>query len=406
MKWMFAILVLSFCAACGNGQSQVLTPPLPYPGRVNTPIDFARMVTPRPVATPHAPAQVSENPDPRPTPTATPRPVASPSNAKAKAVHIRLYRTYGTEQAVYLKGRVIQPEDTRAPGSEDSSWTNLIRNLKEISVKEVAGVKIQLTLNGKRVNMVSDAEGMFQAATPLFAPLPQGLLSLKAELAPGQNYKAEAVTAQLVIQGQHDSSLAVISDIDDTIKKSDVSNKLAAAKKLLLGNPYKAEAIPGTAALYQRLEALDGKQDGDIFYLSGSPMNLADQIYSFMDLQAFPYGAVELKKWGFEAGDDNPIKQEAYKQDKLRQIFSAFPERRFLLFGDSSEKDAEIYTAIAKEFPGRVQAIFINNVNGAEASEARFQEVHLTQNASEAAEILQQMGILSSSDLASVQAQI
>jgi phosphatidate phosphatase APP1 len=98
----------------------------------------------------------------------------------------------------------------------------------------------------------------------------------------------------------------------------------------------------------------------------------------------------------------NHKQQESYKQDKLRILFKTYPKRVFLLFGDSGEKDPEIYRQIASEFPGRVKGIFINNVTGGKQTDARFQGVQLTHDASEAAAILQKAGLLSAEDVAKV----
>ena len=40
-----------------------------------------------------------------------------------------------------------------------------------------------------------------------------------------------------------------------------------------------------------------------------------------------------------------------------------YPNMKFILIGDSGEKDADIYTKIATEFPGRILAIYLRNVN-------------------------------------------
>ena len=41
-----------------------------------------------------------------------------------------------------------------------------------------------------------------------------------------------------------------------------------------------------------------------------------------------------------------------------------YPKRRFILVGDSGEKDAEIYASIARKYPNRINKIYIHNVTG------------------------------------------
>lgn len=39
------------------------------------------------------------------------------------------------------------------------------------------------------------------------------------------------------------------------------------------------------------------------------------------------------------------------------------PQRKFILVGDSGEKDPEIYRFLAHRYPGRVAAVLIRNLN-------------------------------------------
>lgn len=47
----------------------------------------------------------------------------------------------------------------------------------------------------------------------------------------------------------------------------------------------------------------------------------------------------------------------------LDKIFQTFPERKFVLVGDTSNSDVmKAYPALAKDYPGQVQCIFLRNV--------------------------------------------
>jgi phosphatidate phosphatase APP1 len=50
-----------------------------------------------------------------------------------------------------------------------------------------------------------------------------------------------------------------------------------------------------------------------------------------------------------------------------------FPERRFVLVGDSGEKDPEVYSKLAARFPERVVAILIREVSGRDLDTSRFE---------------------------------
>ena len=48
---------------------------------------------------------------------------------------------------------------------------------------------------------------------------------------------------------------------------------------------------------------------------------------------------------------------------RTKRIFDAFPKQRFVLLGDNSQKDPEIYTALANKYPEKVVAIYIRNIS-------------------------------------------
>lgn len=310
------------------------------------------------------------------------------------ALSIKLYRSYGDTQNLRIWGRVIEREDDTFASENDSKWQNFWRNVKNISVDEVEGVKVRFFVNGETFDITSNTEGMLEVNVRPKQPLSVGQHTLYAALVVGQDYHASRVSTPLTIHDHNEQRLGIVSDIDDTLVRSDVSEKIKAVSRLLLNNAYNSEPIPGTAALMRALEARDGKQNGDVFYLSGSPLNYADRIHAYLDYQKYPMGPVNLKKWGFSENDDNPIQQSDYKIRKLRELFNFYPQKPFVLFGDSSEVDTEIYTQIAQEFPGRVKAIFINNVNDQDPTDSRFAQVTLTKHAREAAAKLIEMGWL------------
>lgn len=50
------------------------------------------------------------------------------------------------------------------------------------------------------------------------------------------------------------------------------------------------------------------------------------------------------------------------KIDQISQIFRHFPEREFILVGDSGERDPEVYREISRRFPDQVVEIIIRDV--------------------------------------------
>lgn len=165
--------------------------------------------------------------------------------------------------------------------------------------------------------------------------------------------------------------LSVISDIDDTIKDSNVLNREEMVKNTFC-RPFKP--VAGMAALYQRWAAATGC---NFFYVSGSPRQLYPPLSEFLRTNQFPGGVFHLRE--FNLGNTtffNLFKSpENYKLREISGIFAEFPHRHYVLVGDSGERDPEVYAALAKEHPERVRRIFIRDVTDEPADSERYQRL-------------------------------
>jgi hypothetical protein len=153
--------------------------------------------------------------------------------------------------------------------------------------------------------------------------------------------------------------VSVVSDIDDTIKISEVRHHDA----LLLNTfcrPF--EAAPGMAQLYRGWQT----RGAQFHYVSASPWQLYIPLAEFVGQAGFPAGTFHMKE--FRVKDRTFLSlladPQAYKLKVITPIIKRFPERKFVLVGDSGEKDPEIYGVLARQFPRQVDAILIRNVTG------------------------------------------
>jgi len=161
------------------------------------------------------------------------------------------------------------------------------------------------------------------------------------------------------IQMVDDLGLSVISDIDDTVKETNVANR-----RELLANTFVREfrAVPGIADVYR-----DWQASGIAFhYVSASPWQLADCLDTFLADVGLPAGSLHLKL--FRLKDSTPLgrlpSRKRSKRRTIERIMEEFPGRRFLLVGDSGERDPEVYAAVAKRRGDQVAGIAIREVAG------------------------------------------
>jgi phosphatidate phosphatase APP1 len=159
------------------------------------------------------------------------------------------------------------------------------------------------------------------------------------------------------------AKFGIISDIDDTVIQSRVANFLQAARTVMLGNARTRLPFPGVAAFYRALrDGTEGKSENPVFYVSSSPWNIYDVIGEFMDLQNIPKGPVLLRDWDISLSALDATRHFAHKGVAIRNILQLYPQLPFILIGDSSQHDPEIYRQIVGEFPGRIVAVYIRDV--------------------------------------------
>jgi len=156
----------------------------------------------------------------------------------------------------------------------------------------------------------------------------------------------------------------VISDLDDTVIQSRISNFLQAVRTVMLGNARTRLPFPGVAAFYEALRrGGDGARHNPIFYVSSSPWNIYDIIVDFLELQRIPPGPVMLRDWDIELSALSSGRLRRHKEPLIREILDLYPALPFVLIGDNSQRDPEIYRAILDHYPGRIPAIYIRNVD-------------------------------------------
>jgi Uncharacterized conserved protein (DUF2183) len=166
-----------------------------------------------------------------------------------------------------------------------------------------------------------------------------------------------------------DEGLSVVCDIDDTIKHTQVRQR----RQMLL-NTFAREfsAVPGMAAW---IEGVTRGEPGTAFhYVSGSPLQLMPPLLAFLRDNAFADGSLHLRSFSLRPSallDDEATSR--HKHAEIAQLLADHPRRRFVLVGDSGERDPEVYGQVASEQPSRIAAVLIRDVTGEPADAQRYQ---------------------------------
>jgi phosphatidate phosphatase APP1 len=280
---------------------------------------------------------------------------------RRRHVELHAFRGYGTPTRLRLRGRVLRSTGLVRSRLGDSTLGNLRNAFRRFESDEVPGalVAARAALGGQ-VRARSDEEGYFEVVIDLPRPLadPRVWEPVELELLepPGPAEPARA-TGQVLVP--RDPQYAVISDLDDTVLRSNATSLWQMARLTLLHNAHTRLPFEGVAGFYQALQrGRDGEACNPVFYVSNSPWNLYDLLEDFLDLQGIPRGPLLLRDWSLrtlKAG-------EGHKLAAIEALLGCYPGVPVVLVGDSGERDPEIYRRVALRHPGRVLAVYVRDV--------------------------------------------
>lgn len=172
--------------------------------------------------------------------------------------------------------------------------------------------------------------------------------------------------------------ISVVSDIDDTIKVTEIP----AGEDIVLRNTFCLDfkAAPDMAKMYTDL--------GDVafHYVSGGPQQMFGPLYDFLivgpggfpegtfhlkffpknildrqtreDLKRIAVRSLNLKRFAVNSLDDT----FDHKVKEITSLMDRYPNRQFILVGDSGEIDPEVYSEIRRKRGGQVKEIWIRDV--------------------------------------------
>lgn len=282
-------------------------------------------------------------------------------------IQILPYRGYGTQETLYLKGRVLEDKDIQSATESHTLWDNLVNMYKRFNSKEIPYARVLATFDGARQQVVSDIEGFFEVNIEPPEPLPTDRLwhAVNLELLQPVREGSPPVTAEgHVLVPPPDAEFGVISDIDDTVLPTDATHLLNMARTVFLGNARTRLPFKGAAAFYRALmRGRHGRVTNPLFYVSSSPWNIYDLLADFFNIQDIPLGPVLfLRDWGLTEEELLPVKHKRYKTDTIRKILDTYSDLPFILIGDSGQEDPEIYYEVVRTYSDRILAVYIRNV--------------------------------------------
>jgi phosphatidate phosphatase APP1 len=274
--------------------------------------------------------------------------------AKRPPVNFRIepYGGHGGAEGVVVRGRVLDNPPPSEAVEGEGVGAAVRRSLASFVTDELPGVALRVTVGDESVETVTDREGYFHVRVPSRAtsgPVLRGTVELAA---PYRGLTGPHATPTDILVPSVDAAFGVISDVDDTIIETGVQRVGMMLRQTFTGSALTRTPFPGAAELYRDLAA----GGNPFFYVSSSPWNLHAFLLAFLEHRGFPVGPLLLRDLlGTREG-------RARKHERIEEILELHPGLRFVLIGDSGEKDPQIYADIVRAHPSRILAVYIREV--------------------------------------------
>jgi phosphatidate phosphatase APP1 len=308
-----------------------------------------------------------------------------------------IYHAIRHERGVSVKGRVLLARTWPHPGVDDPGLVNLYHMLRRWCTPERPYSLVRLSAGGAAVEKRSDREGYFEFEFPASeAPGDELLIELpESEVSPPARWPIEVLASN--------PRFIVLSDVDDTVLVTHAGKLFRMITTTLFGNALTRQLFPGVVELYSALRrgGGDGKTN-PLAYVTSSPFNLHGLLELVFRENGMPFGPCFMTDWGLD--EDKWLKRghHEHKLEAIHRVFSWYPDKPAIFFGDTSQLDVPIYVEAALDYPGRVPLIFIHKVSapkriaflGREAEPLAESEtaLHFINHYGEAAAILAEAG--------------
>ncbi len=337
-----------------------------------------------------------------------------------RGIHVVAYRGFVANDLAKVRVRVLEspelPGDNRIP-----YWETVQSNLRRFAALPIVGVEVELRIGKHSAKEVTDNHGFANFSLPV-PNLRVGWHDTEAVTTPLEGGESASCTGR-VIKPSLKAPFLVVSDIDDTILLTGLTEGVAMLTRTLLRDANQRTAIPGMSSLYRGLarglanRAGNRNPEPTFFYVSTGTWSFYPLLQQFVQLRAFPQGPMFLTDWG---PTERRLRRSGaeHKRTAIRRLFEAYPDMQFVLIGDSGQRDPLTYEEMAREFPGRVKLIVIRQVGSDEddrnatlrdhATVLRREGIplHLMPDAARAAELAQVMGLCDEETLLEVNTEI
>ncbi|MBB6502229.1 App1 family protein [Pedobacter cryoconitis] len=276
---------------------------------------------------------------------------------------VKIYHGYGHKHNLVVYGHVFRFRAKNVQSYSNNLFVNLLYLIRLFILKPYPWAKVRLSFYDQVVDQNAEYDGFFKFEWEAEKEVSAGWHQVRVEALDDQGVVIGWSTGQVYVP--HITQFGFISDVDDTIMLSHSASMMKRLRELFIKNPHTRKTFPSVVSHYNllALSHTDTAHPNPFFYVSSSEWNLYDYLVSVFRFNKLPEGVFllnQIKRW------KNLLKTgktgHEGKLIRVMRIIDAFPNQRFILFGDNSQQDPEIYSAIAIKYPKSIEAVYIRNV--------------------------------------------
>lgn len=151
------------------------------------------------------------------------------------------------------------------------------------------------------------------------------------------------------------TGITVLSDIDDLLGDTQIWR----ARYMIHNAFFGAKPWMNMPDVYRHWASVLPKNNTHWHYLTTLPQQFTNVYLAWLDKHQYPPGSLDTRDMSFV----NNTEIVHPRHFMLEQILQTFPNRRFILLGDTSNADSLIeYAAAALKYPDTVQCVLIRDV--------------------------------------------
>lgn len=279
---------------------------------------------------------------------------------------IKIYNGYGHKEQLVVYGHVLSLSPRQSKKYSGNILRNTFSMLKLFMVLPCAKAHVQLNWDDSVFETHSENDGFFKIEWKPVKPPSPGWHPIQVSLV-DKDTPNETVLSQGYghVYVPHINQYACISDIDDTFLISHSSNLRKRLFVLLTKNAHSRQPFEGVVNHYQLLSTSSASPDSPnpFFYVSSSEWNLYDYILEFSQQHNLPKGIYllsQLKQFNqvWKTGQG----KHGTKFIRIARILESYPEQKYILLGDDTQEDPNIYASIVEHFSGKIVCVYIRQI--------------------------------------------